>query len=290
MEKYVIEIVSPLQILLSLEMVRTLAREAEIHVIVIGGFNGAEAVARKLRPMMSDAKSIKYFPTFRRSMRFTSIISPDRIFTHADVGVQKGLQLLWLKARNPAMKISVYEEGLGTYRDDLYRGLKRLLFPFIGIGTHFGGFSLTSEVHVLSPDMYRRKFPRSRKKIVQIPRSPMETIANNKKNIYGLFNYNEVPKSDGRCVVYMSSWEVDKAFFSEIATGKCDTYFKAHPRLDFIPSQTNIINIPANIPAEILLADLSQKYRDVTVYHHGTSAVRYCSGWGIKFIGVSTST
>ncbi|MGX9728047.1 MAG: hypothetical protein ACTFAK_12245 [Candidatus Electronema sp. VV] len=77
-----------------------------------------------------------------------------------------------------AEKNHVYEEGLGTYRKDLYTGTRKRLFDYFGIGTFFGG-----------------NFPLNGSKIRWIRKSLSDFITENCSDLQKLFGFDNVMQS-----------------------------------------------------------------------------------------------
>jgi hypothetical protein len=277
---------SPLQLLISRAIIAAGEPGTEFHVGIVGKFSGAEAVAERLRDNYPLIASVRYFHTFADARSFIVSLHTDKLFIDSDLGVRKFLDLVQIKARLPELEIAVYEEGWGTYRTDIYSGVRKALFQKIGIGTHFGGCGLVSEIHVLQPRKYLDIFPKSRVRIVNVPQGPMAVIQAEFDAMCRIFDYVGVAGTGEKCCVYLSSWTADRAILEELAQEGCDTYFKPHPHfsgeVDYFP----LILVSNNAPAELVLADLVRKYRLVKVYHHGSSVSSYCQDDRVEFVRI----
>lgn len=283
-ERYVIVVTTPLQILFAFSLLRRIPGDAETYCVVIGGFSGAESVAQKLAVSFQEEMNIEYFRNFRSAMPFISSLHAKSIFVDTDVGTRKFLELLRFKVKQPSLAIAVYEEGLGTYRSDLYSGKKKRLLNLFGIGTHFGGCILTSEIHVLLPRLYEATFPNTKTKIVQIQDAPMDIVRLRLRDISWAFSYEPVPTSGEECSVYLSSWGIDGRFIERLAEHSEEIFFKPHPKFKGEFCHDRIKVLPSNAPAELVITDLASKYQRVKIYHHGSSAAWYCDAEGVEFV------
>lgn len=259
------------------------------HVIVVDAFAGARGVAERLGSLPEPFSGVsavfvespsKGYHLLRNS-RFSAI------FIDADVGVRKSVDLLRIRYSNPGLKINVYEEGLGTYRSDLYGGLKGSVLNYFGVGTRFGGFRFTSSLYLYDPKHYKVLFPGSEPKLERINRALPDFILDHFDTLSDLFDYkpNILPRSKN-CNIYLSNWTIDKFFIEKFLSYGIDSYIKPHPHiLDFKESEYDLV-IDAAAPAEIAIINFLKKYDFVDVYHHGSSIERYIKDSRVRYIRI----
>lgn len=256
---------------------------------LVGHFKDASVVARRLegRQIALKIASAKYFSSFKAAFKFFEDLEPECIYVDADVGVMKFFQLLHLKIKISSFDLHVYEEGIGTYRDDLYAGVKKRILSQLGVGTHFGGCMLTHRVHVQKPQLYMERFPRRKVQVSAILKGPAEILLQDIRGFSCLFGY-EPPDhiNGGVCNVYLSSWSVDSSFMERFSSLPGDCYFKPHPHLRDDHAEGGLIGVPASVPSELLLLTLSTMYDVVRVYHHGSSTTLYCNEQNVDFVHI----
>lgn len=213
------------------------------------------------------------------------------LYIDSDVGLKKHVQLLLLKLNSPFTSIFVYEEGLGTYRTDLYTSkIKKYILNIIGAGTFFGGSQLTKAIYLYDPDKYKNSFKsNSQKKIIKIKTNLSSFIDENIKELKNIFDHreNQAKSACSNCSIYLSSWTVDTNFIDTLIEKAGDKYIKLHPKLTNPPQLKDFIKIENQIPAELILKSLSTQYKSVTVYHHGTSTQTYINARNITFVNIN---
>lgn len=247
-------------------------------IIISGLFNGSRETYKRLinKSGKTGEIYIKYIHNRIDCFKYALRNKIKYIYIDNDCGFRNYVTLMFLIKANENIHINVFEDGVGTYRADLYVGLKKKLFDALGIGTFMGGCRYTNSVYVLDPGWYREAFPQSNKKIVKVDYSPFDVLMHEIDFWRYIFMYenNHVPTSD-ICGVYISSWEINKEAISEIFKSSFDMYIKPHPRLKGEVKIGNAVTIGHNAPAELVLADLAMVYKKIIVYHHGSSVELY---------------
>jgi len=210
-----------------------------------------------------------------------------RLYIDADVGFRKYLTLLALKFFGHVESISVYEEGLGTYRDDLYSGLKKKFINAIGGGTNFGGCSLVKDIYVFVPNEYSERI-KSKCEVKKINSSISLLV---KENI-NTFSFDELVLKKFEenytykiCFVYLPSWDADTRVLECLQNKNGLIIYKHHPhRRNKIPPHLYDVEIDGGAPAEFVITKLLNYFDKIYVYHHGTSVERYIQNERIEFI------
>lgn len=246
--------------------------------LFVDSFSGAARLHEKMREVNCSHFKSSFFVDHSSAYIEAGRARCDRLYIDSDVGLRKYMQLILLRLRNPHVNVAVYEEGLGTYRDDLYSGVKLKLFRFLGAGVYFGGSCFVDEVYVVRLDEYVKRFGsgKARKIVGRV----MDLVSDPwvEKLFQGVGELKVVPKRSESCTVYLSDWHVREAVLNSISSkARGDLFLKLHPHLRLENMQFNEFRvIPSAIPAELLLSRLASIYANVVVYHHGTSAKFYC--------------
>lgn len=286
-KKNIFAAANPLQILIATSLIRQLRIANESTLIIHGGFIGAKEIFYRFKTEDVGIKGAKVIYLDRRGdvFRWVGQAAPEKLFVDGDVGFKNFINLILLKFFNPKMAICVFEEGIGTYRNDLYNGLKRKLFGLLGIGINFGGSVLTSRVYVTNPDRYKTVFPNLSQKVYTLDESPRKILTNYQKSWEKIFDYQQInAEPSNNCSVYLTSWNIDEDSINKMMSNQGDKYIKLHPRcLDQVRTP-GVTILKATAPAELIIADLSGKYKAINVYHHGSSVAQYFSETNVNFI------
>lgn len=259
------------------------------YLIISGEFNNAKETYDRISIYKEKLGNIpiKFFESRDKVFNFIKENNIRCIFVDNDCSFKNYRLFNSLRKSVFGFSINVFEDGVGTYRTDLYSGLKKYIFNVLGVGTFMGGYRYTDSVYVLDPVEYRSKFPRSRKQIVQIQRGPLDILKQDIDFWHDVFPYenSHIPMSDV-CRIYLSQWEIDSISIGDFLDSPCDKYIKPHPRLQGRVEIPNTITIGHGVPAELILVDLADRYDVVTVYHHGSSTERYVKNERIEYVKI----
>lgn len=282
-------VTKPLQLMVALSIMHQLEIAGRSHVIVVDAFAGARGVAERLAflPKPFSGISVAFVDSTTRAYHLLRDNRFSAIFIDADVGFRKAMDLLRIRLNNIEVSINVYEEGLGTYRADLYRGIKRRVLQSIGIGTRFGGFILTDSLYLYRPDEYEEAFRSIRPKLNAIKKSLVSFIVDYFDTLLVLFNYTPPDLIDGKkCSIYLSNWTIDTSFVNSFLLMPGDGYIKPHPHIINFQEDSYRLVIDPAAPAEIAILSLLRIYDKVDVYHHGSSVERYVNDPRLHYIRV----
>lgn len=279
----------PLQILVALSIIKQLDIRDRTHLVIVDSFYNARLVYERMKSADWDFSdlAISFCASHREAHQFSIESGINTLFIDSDVGAQKYFDLLKIKLKRRNLNIKVYEEGLGTYRTDLYSGTKKTIFDFAGIGTHFGGCALTSQIHLCDPEAYHKNFPKYKKPVKKLELGPLDIIRQYFPSLSHIFDYCSpaAPTSD-LCHIYLSSWHVDRSFLEKFSMLAGDKYLKLHPHIKVTGEWGLGTLVSRTAPAEMVLLDMMEKYKSVSVFHHGSSVEQYISGKNVIFIRV----
>lgn len=280
----------PLQIVVAQIILSQLEMVTRAEFVVVNSFIGACSVAKKLNVYSKDISST-LFDSATEAYRYLSKKKCDKIFIDSDVGLKKHFFLVRLKLYNPHVTISVYEEGVGTYRDDLYKGWKKFILSLVGAGTYFGGNFLVNSIYLFSPEKYEKVHGR-KLEVVQLKRDLETTYSVNEASYLALFDFDSEYKNILQianvddCFVYLQSWDYDEAGMDKFSCCAGFRILKPHPHRSHIISDLGVCDfvVGPQVPAELLLGLLSRTFKHITVFHHGSSASSYIKASNVEFI------
>lgn len=281
----------PIQFLISLAIINDYYSGISVDFLVIDDFCDAYKFSYSIglsehnNSINHAIYCIDHYEAFRKlkNKKYTTI------FMDSDVGFVRHLQFIKYKLTSNA-RINIFEEGLGTYRNNLYGHIKKFTLKIIGVGTHFGGSIFSNEIYLYNVDAYKLIFGNCI--IIKQINTGIDSIIKKRKNLlydlFGLANYKELLNiaNQDKCTVYLSSWGIDYTTIKLLA-GLDDTfYIKLHPNIKIVSK--NLLEyekfiIPHSIPAEILLGHLSDIFKEVLVFHHGSSVVNYINRKNILY-------
>lgn len=280
---------TPLHVMISLSLIRQLNLYNNAQLKIINYFSGAENVFARFLDLDWDYSSVKVslFDSHREAYLDCLKDRTAQLYIDSDASFQRFLDLIVIKSLRPRMTINVFEDGIGSYRTDLYSGIKKRAFDLLGIGTFLGGSPFTQSMFVYEKERYRRIFPTAKCRVFNINEPLMETITRLEHHLHRIFSYtpNTCPQSD-KCVVYLSNHKVDTHFIEGLRSSEVDVFVKLHPRIKQFDKLRGIEFLDNNVPAEIILRHLSMIYKDIEVRHHGSSAEQYIDAPQIRFVRI----
>lgn len=287
----------PLQILISTAITKQLSEKYNFSLIVIDYFSCSKQVADNMIGAGWGWHNVMWAEDKNNAITYIKHLKPRVIFLDSDVGVKNLLFLASIKINSRFSEIYVYEEGHGTYRNDLYRGYKKRALRSLGVATHFGQSVLTSGIYVYEPERYLSSVCKYEKKCFLIKNKINDLIRDRDlDNIAAVFDpgsfFNLIVKRSQKCSIYLSSWKVDWRFLDGFDKKSGDNFVKLHPHIkkseDF-SFGSDIQLIPSMLPAEVVLMYFSQIYESVTVFHHSSGVSLYISdNESLKFEDLGT--
>lgn len=254
--------------------------------VIIDAFNGARKVADTLSSEFAKLQAPEYFSSRSSALSFLKKRKFDNLFIDSDIGLKNFLTLTSFKLCNPNISIHVFEEGAGTYRTDLYSGVKKTLFSLIGIGVFFGACRFVTSIYVYQDEEYAKKIPAAGFKARKIKNSLAQFLMTNSAALKRLFAFDGVkPNSTDAtcCTLYLSNWNTDKEFMDYFHKFEGDLFIKLHPHIRTDVAMDGIHSIDARVPAELLLIELIKNYNSVRVYDHNSSVRRYIKNKNLTF-------
>lgn len=266
------------------------------HLIMVNMFVEARSACERASRLVA-WKTCSFAKNRFLSFFRASLLGPSHLYIDGDIGTRLFFYCGLFKLLNPRADIYVYEEGIGTYREDIYESswtqkIKSFFFKYSGISTYFGGCYFTSGVYVYCPNKYSRVFPEMHGKIRRIDTSLQEYCISEGDNLMSIFGGEKgisVGHGDS-CALYLSGWDIDIQALSGFPgwSGQEIRFAKYHPYIRRPPLSAcqDVINIPGLIPAELLILELAASYSSVVVFHHGSSASEYITLDNVFFVNI----
>jgi len=281
----------PLQLMVALLIVRDLELAAKPVFVITKSFSGAQQVSERLEKAFDQVEA-RFFETQAQAYAYMGQQRFAHVFIDSDTGFRKYMTLARLKYSRRIGHFHVFEEGLGTYRTDLYHGLKARVFETVGIATRFGANAMTERVFVLEPEEYARKLPDLAGKATAISGTIRDMLSEDHDRFMFLFDVPEIPMPEGgrqeTCSLYLTSWAVDEGFLAHLRGLPGDVFIKAHPHIQGFASIDGLLTIDPGAPAELVLVALLREYDHVEVFDHFSSVRRYVQDRRIKYRKVSS--
>lgn len=285
-------ITKPLQLMVTMLIIDQLSINQSVDLVIVDSFGDAENVYFNLKKISKPRfyDSIHFYSNHSDAYRYINRSKHKFIYIDSDVGLKKYFSLLCLKTFKPFSKIIVYEEGVGSYRNNLYLStIKKKIFKFFGVGAYFGGSIFTSSIYLFNPSLYIETVEFGKSKVKKINKSIGDLLKEQINLLHVIFKYKQIEKNiikSKLCHIYLTSWKPNILFIRRFKEFAGDKFIKPHPHLKRNLQCADLIEINAGIPAEILMNDLSEKYTEIFVYHHGTSSMLYLDKPNVKFIKI----
>lgn len=196
-----------------------------------------------------------------------------------DASVRMFAFMLIAKLKNQVKALYVFEEGIGSYRNDLHTGFNKLLRILTLIGPHYGASIFCKHIILYEPEFYNKKF-HSRK---AIPFSIKFIDGLKKHQILFHKLCGDLPPNidvlNQKILLYITNHSIDRDILSKMIREKNSydvLYIKPHPHikiLDCIPKEIRIIQ--TNILMEFIISELLCKDNNLTIWHQASTSLIY---------------
>lgn len=281
-------IVTPLQLLIALAIIRQLKSPLLPEIKIIDGFSNAQPTAARLTECLRDTCTISFYHRYEAAIESAVADCRSALYLHWDLGFRTHFILRKIWTADPRARISVFEEGVGTYRTDIYKGIRKLCIRLLGLPTRIGEHKKTAAVFVYNPYRYRATHS-LQAHIVPITHTVVEVIDTFYNTLCYAFDdqsfLSRLSPLSRHSTVYLSGWRLDSRLIQYLRPLNGDLVIKPHPSLKTVQGDlpADITVCPNGIPAELLLRKLSDKYATVTVLHHGSSTQQYLQLPNIRY-------
>lgn len=290
MKRYLFIVARPLQIITALSICQQFQPD-EVEFLVVDWFSEAAEITKRLKLVFSTYK-FQLMPDYRSAIQKVETSNSSDLFLHWDVGFQTNMFLAKIKKTHPKLKLSIFEEGIGTYRSDIYPPIKRWLFNAFGLPTTIGGSKFTERVLVYDKEKYIDSIVASKKlEVVELCDSPGRMYEKNKIDMNYIFDASSFLESiektkRARCVIYLSNWNYQELEGEEYFSEQTTNILKLHPHCAQEVNETNALLAPRGLPAELIVFNALKSHELVTVFHKGSSVHLYTQAENVVFINV----
>lgn len=286
-------ITKPLQFMVACTIIDDYGIADDVDLLIADSFSGAAGFVSRYHGLnKAHWGRIGLFDTIDEAYRYARREGRyNHLYIDSDFGVRKSLMLLRYKLRMPLAKIIVYEEGVGTYRSDVYPPIKRRLFNLLGVGAAFGGCRLSSEILIFDVEEYINRVGMYGGKPSPIRTGLVDFIRTNLTSLEYLFDFQPHDHGDDSLNLYLTSWSIDRQVLTQLSLLPGELLLKPHPHIKNLDvsglglRQNHVMQ--AGVPSELLIMKLMDQSANLTVYHHGSSSAHYMRGSGAKFVDIS---
>lgn len=288
--KYGFVVTKPLQLMVVLTLIQQLEANCRQDILIVHDFAGAKSVHERMKSLCGENCRVFCFSNEQLAYKFATAAGYAKLFIDSDVGFQKNLTILKMFFAAPSTRIAVYEEGLGSYRSDLYAGFKKTFLRAMGCGVFFGGNWRTDEIYLYQPEQCRTEISAEKIKIRTSISALLATEWDFLAAIFGASDYiqdiSRHASASKECVIYLTSWTIDLDKVAMMVAPGRRVLVKPHPHIKEIvtkdwPSQFDVA--PGTIPAEMIISSAARIFEHVSVLHHGSSVDRYLQLKNVDF-------
>ncbi len=267
----------PIQYVNCLGVMKTKSSNVRNVLFILQNFNDSEESTRKINNSNIGWDSV--ISVVNRSEFISQIkkLNPTRVYVDNDLH-KFGRLLTTVNA-----KITVYEEGWGTYRESLNDVTSSTLkntfirmLSFMGYFNDFhGGNVNTSEILVYDKAKYASVHPEI--KVLPFSETLSEVITTYFEHFKSVFMFEE-EIFEGSFYFLMTPNIINNQVLAtlEKLSSLNKTYVKLHPNLKKLPIKNeNLVCLKGTYPSEILIAKLLGNKKLIKIYHHNSSSVMY---------------
>lgn len=286
-------VAKPLQFFVVRSIMKQISGDSVI--LLVGKFQKSGDFFDFIKSSFFDFREVLYFNSIREAIFYSIKNKVHRLYLPSDVGFIRGVELFLLKLTTPKVCISIYEEGWGFYRKDLYKGIKKILLDKMGFGVHFGGNVFTKNVLVYNVKRYQDFFF-GIKNIRLIEMNLAKTILSEVSLYDSWYSHeylNFFTSTRKLDIVFFTEYETSDdlikqiQLFEKITKNNNCVYYKLHPRnyankLDeYIDKK--YLKYPEHVPVEYFLLKLLSMGIEINAYHYHSSIAFYLDEYDINF-------
>lgn len=201
------------------------------------------------------------------------------LFVENDASFKMTMYMCYAKLFKRVNKLFVFEEGIGTYRNDLHRGLDKVVRNVIGVGSHYGASFFSDNVILYEPGLYNKKF--NSKKAIPFANTFVEGLKKNDVLLSMVCDRvpSELEMKNKKILMYISNHTIDNNIILKMVDEKNKYDFicvKPHPHItkfDDIPD--GIFVVKTNILVEFIIYNMLKNGNNLTVWHQASTSLVY---------------
>jgi hypothetical protein len=277
----------PTQIITAIALCENLELSEEVQILVADRFKDASTIVGRFSESESRF-SFRLVASYDEAIEIAGSELPAHIFIHWDMGFGTQRRLRSLRRRNKGNRISVFEEGVGTYRQDIYPPIKKLIFRFLGFPVNIGGSRYISDIYVYDREKYLSNALVRPRDVNQIEPGLDGIVAARQAQFVSIFSAEELIESlegsdRGVCTIYLSDFNFKDSDLKGLFPERGVRVLKLHPHCQARVLRNDILVAPTSLPAELLIMIASRIFNSVIVYHAGSSTAMYIHQDNVKF-------
>lgn len=258
-------------------------------LLIVDTFKGANSLRKKAALPGSSWTSVRMFDSVHDAMVW--VREHKDCFTDFFTFSDFGLRLCMMLGRLKPLRIHVYEEGAGTYaREEFRLGSIRSIASILSSGKiksfrHMGDCRFVDTIFVNHVELYKTLFPSCNKVVrsFSVPLLEHLMVNSDVPSVVHILPKNSATRD---ALLYLSDWTVNDEVLNILATHPLHVSLaKPHPAymgsfgfnddFDFV--------VEPEVLGEIIIAQLANCFRSLTVVHECSSAVLNCRLAGIAF-------
>jgi len=277
----------PTQIITALAVCEHLDLSNDTTIIVSNSFENASVIVDNFSSY-KPAFNFSLVPSFDAAIEAAISKMPAHVFLYLDVGFRAQKKIRRLRQANGKNKISVFEDGVGTYRKDIYSIAKKIILSLLGFPVNAGGSKYIDDIYLFDKKKYIENAQNKPNNIIQIKTGLIDFIDARQKELWSVFSardfYESFKSMNGKiCLIYLSNYEFDISDLTDIFHGDGVKILKLHPHCNAKIRGNDIIISPKWVPAELLITLASDIFDCVHVFHQNSSASLYIKKKNVKF-------
>ncbi len=267
-------------------------------LFIINGFSTAKLFFEQVKKESLQWNEVYFYDTYDQAFSFIhqNADSFSKIFLDGDYSLSMLKNLYKLRDK----KIFVYEEGVGTYTDQIRYVVNKNLFGNVSISkklkTYFtcqilacfgqknyhGGSSFTDAVYVYDQKKHQQNKPHFKKELKKFKKSFLQHLTEFEERSILSEDYSEVLSAltGSEVVLYLTSWSIDPDVRNILQDYEgCKKIIKPHPHIadkainDIRPDFDYVL--PGGNMVEFLINDLCAVVSHLYVVHHNSGALLY---------------
>ena len=219
-----------------------------------------------------------------------TVSDKDYLYIDSDYGLKKTIWLSRINSKN----IYVYEEGTGSYRNDLIKishtnYLLTSFLKFLGIKEHMGGGRYTKGIIIYDVEKHKKLIPEYNKIRKSFKSGFMQHVPLIKHHFSSQMEKNrEIMEgiSSKNVILYLTSWQYN-ANVDTLLSQYPDyiKILKPHPHIKTKYTQTNFDYILSNdVLVEIFIINAIEVCKEILVFHENSGAMQYIDSVNINSI------
>ena len=243
-------------------------------LIVVGAFYDAKRYVEHIKEYDDEWTDVLYMNDVSESHHWIRNHRINNLFIENDAS----WKIFFINLFGRIKSIYVYEEGIGSYKNDTKGGIESVTRRILGVGNHNGESKYCKGIILTKPWLYNQKFNTTKARAFRF--SFGDCLRNNElllEKITG--SMPEVLNvSNNRVLIYVTEWKIHSDVLERFGNEVCNydlCFIKLHPHIKTFKSTANNLFhvIQSPMMMEMILYFLLKQNNQVTVWHHCSTSV-----------------